>query len=156
MLPTPLAVERARNHQTSHPHVVAHHIESVNKTWTKKHQNKHTTVIGTFQTYTREERMSVEGMAGIVSLSKVFCSADHIVTTLREMTNEDVRIHTTWYEAFTDMELVFRRTLRRTWRESKSYASRERYCWTSNPFNSQNVYFFETGNRRGIYVRHKH
>jgi hypothetical protein len=48
-------------------------------------------VIGTFQTYTREERMSVEGMAGIVSLSKVFCSADHIVTTLREMTNEDVR-----------------------------------------------------------------
>ena len=50
------------------------------------------TVGRTLKGYTKEQQQSVEGMAGLVSLCKVFGSADHIVSTLESLSNETVSI----------------------------------------------------------------
>lgn len=42
--------------------------------------------------YTKEQQQSVEGMAGLISLCKVFGSADHIISTLMSLRNEAVSI----------------------------------------------------------------
>ncbi|ESZ96772.1 hypothetical protein SBOR_2842 [Sclerotinia borealis F-4128] len=47
------------------------------------------TVGRTLKGYTKEQQQSVEGMAGLISLCKVFGSADHIVSTLESFGNEE-------------------------------------------------------------------
>lgn len=59
---------------------------------------------------TKEQQRSVEGMAGLVSLCKVFGSADHIISTLEFLSNEAVSIFSryTMMTTSTDLWLVFR------------------------------------------------
>lgn len=52
------------------------------------------TVGRTLKGYTKEQQQSVEGMAGIVSLCKVFGSADHIISTLESLGNDSVSVFT--------------------------------------------------------------
>ncbi|KAI9643312.1 hypothetical protein NHQ30_007931 [Ciborinia camelliae] len=47
------------------------------------------TVGRTLKGYTKEQQQSVEGMAGLVSLCKVFGSADHIISTLESLGAEE-------------------------------------------------------------------
>ncbi|KAA8566264.1 hypothetical protein EYC84_008864 [Monilinia fructicola] len=46
------------------------------------------TVGRTLKGYTKEQQQSVEGMAGLISLCKVFGSADHIISTLETLNND--------------------------------------------------------------------
>ncbi|RAL61988.1 hypothetical protein DID88_002477 [Monilinia fructigena] len=46
------------------------------------------TVGRTLKGYTKEQQQSVEGMAGLISLCKVFGSADHIISTLESLNND--------------------------------------------------------------------
>lgn len=45
----------------------------------------------TLKGYTKEEQMAVEGLAGLERLSRVYGSADHIISTLEDFCNDEVR-----------------------------------------------------------------
>jgi len=50
-----------------------------------------TSAVGrTLKGYSREQQMAVEGMAGLERLSRVFGSADSIISTLRDFCNDEV------------------------------------------------------------------
>jgi hypothetical protein len=77
---------------------------------------------------TKEMQAGVEGIAGLESLCKVYGSAEHIISTLNEWSNEEVSYPLkSHHNALT--ESVFRGTLGRIARKSEVSQCRRQPCW---------------------------
>lgn len=86
----------------------------------ESYQSMTSTVGRTLHGVTREQQASLEGVGGLRSLCKVFGSAEHLISMLKEWSNEEVSGHRVILETFIfTVSSVFRTTLGRATAKSK-------------------------------------